>query len=154
MTSREGRVTSYQIKPQSNGDMLRINTSPDNTQVQSLKEDSGAITVTYSDDTTIVSQQAPDPRFGMQAPFAEQTTITTPGGLTSKVNLEKTAVLFDTNNPFSVATLTTKVTTNGRTSSSVYESAANKITTTSAKGRRTISYLMTKDESSKKKYPI
>jgi hypothetical protein len=80
MTSREGRVTSYQVKPQSNGDMLRINTSPDNTQVQTLVEINGTTTLTTSDGTTVVSQQGPDPRFGMQSPFTKRMTITTPNG--------------------------------------------------------------------------
>ncbi len=140
MTSKENRITSYQVKPQSNGDMLRINTSPDGTVSQTLIKTNGETVITSPDGTQVVSKQGPDPRFGMQAPFAEQVTITTPDGLTSVVTTEKTAELTDVNNPLSVESLTTKITTNGKVSIGIYDAANKKTISTSAAGRQTVSY--------------
>ena len=139
MTSKEGRVTSYQVKPQTNEDLLRINTAPDGTQTQTLIKTDGETVMTSPDGTVIVSEQGPDPRFGMQAPFTKKMLITTPSGLTSEVNTEKTVALLDEMNPLAVDQLTTKVTTNGRLSRSVYEGLEKKLTTTSAEGRQTVS---------------
>jgi len=76
----------------------------------------------------------------MQAPITAKMTITTPKGLSASVTTEKTAELTDANDPFSVKKLTTKVTSNGRTSTGIYDATSKKVTTTSATGRQTISY--------------
>ncbi len=74
MTTKEGRVTQYQVKPQSNGEMLRVNTSPDGTVNKTFINAEGETTVTRPDGTVIVSSQGPDPRFGMQAPIPKRMT--------------------------------------------------------------------------------
>jgi len=140
MTSKEGRVNTYQVKPQTNGDLLRVNTSPDGTVTQTLKKTNGETVITKSDGTTVVSKQGPDPRFGMQAPITKKLTITTPKGLSAEVTTKKTARLTDNNDPFSIKELTTKVTSNGRTSYSIINAVSKRVTTISAKGRRTVSY--------------
>jgi hypothetical protein len=54
MTSKEGRVTSYQVKPQTNGERLRVNTSPDGTVTQTLIKTNGETVMTSPDGTQIV----------------------------------------------------------------------------------------------------
>ncbi len=141
MTSKEGRVTSYQVKPQTNDEMLRVNTSPDGTVTQTLIKSNGETVTISAYGTQIVSKQGPDPRFGMQAPITAKMTITTPNGLSALVTTEKTAELTDASNPLSVAKLTTKVTNNGRTSTGVYDAASKTVTATSAAGRQSVSYM-------------
>ena len=141
MTTSEGRVTRYKVEPQSNGDVLRVNTSPNGTVVKTRIKTNGETIVTHTDGTVIVSEQGPDPRFGMQAPLTKRMTITTPNGLSALVTTEKTAELTDANNPLSVAKLTTKVTTNSRASQSVYDASNKTVSSKSAAGRQSVSYL-------------
>ncbi|RKZ90335.1 MAG: hypothetical protein DRR19_10400 [Candidatus Parabeggiatoa sp. nov. 1] len=153
MTSKKGRVTRYQVEPQTNGDMLRVNTSPDGTATQTLIKTNGETVTISADGTQIVSKQGPDPRFGMQAPITAKMTLTTPNGLSALVTTEKTAELTDASNPLSVAKLTTKVTNNGRTSQSVYEAASKTVTATSAAGRQSVSYMDDNGRVIKKQVP-
>jgi RHS repeat-associated protein len=140
MTSKEGRVNSYKVEPLRSGERLRVNTSPDGTVSQTLIKTNGETVMTSADGTEIVSKQGPDPRFGMQAPVTEEMTITTPKGLSALVTTKKTATLLNANDPLSLRTLTTKITRNGRVSTSVYKTAYKKVTSTSAEGRQTVSY--------------
>ncbi|MEK8019718.1 MAG: RHS repeat-associated core domain-containing protein, partial [Candidatus Parabeggiatoa sp.] len=141
MTTKEGRVTQYQVKPQDNGEMLRVNTSPDGTVSKTFINASGETTVTRPDGTVIVSEQGPDPRFGMQAPFTKRMTITTPNGLSGVVTTEKTVKLADVADPLSLLSLTTEITTNDRTSQSVYDATNKMLTGLSAAGRQSVSIL-------------
>ncbi|RKZ61438.1 MAG: hypothetical protein DRQ99_20435, partial [Candidatus Parabeggiatoa sp. nov. 3] len=139
MTSAEGRLTSYKVKSQSNGEILRVNTAPDGSQVQSLKKTDSTTTITRSDGTVIVSQKGPDPRFGMQAPLTSLLTLTTPSGLSKVVTFEKTVKLAKTVDPLSLLSLTTEITTNDRTRQSVYDATHKTLTAQSAAGRKSVS---------------
>ncbi len=139
MTTKEGRVTQYQVKPQDNGEMLRVNTSPDGTVNKTFINAEGETTVTRPDGTVIVSSQGPDPRFGMQAPIPKRMTITTPNGLSGVVTTEKTAKLAESGAPLSLLSLTTQITTNDRTSQSVYDATNKTLTAKSAAGRKSVS---------------
>jgi len=87
----------------------------------------------------IVSEKGPDPRFGMQAPFTSLLTITTPNGLSGVVTTEKTAKLAESGDPLSLLSLTTQITTNDRTSQSVYDATNKTLTAQSAAGRKSVS---------------
>jgi RHS repeat-associated protein len=139
MTTAEGRVTRYKVEPQTNGEVLRVNSFPDGTVTQTRIKTNGETIVTHPEGTVIVSEQGPDPRFGMQAPLTKRMSITTPNGLSALVTTEKTAELTDAN-PLSVEKLTTKVTTNSRASQSVYDASNKTLTSTSAAGRQSVSY--------------
>jgi len=139
MTTKEGRVTQYQVKPQDNGEMLRVNTSPDGTKNKTFINADGETTVTRPDGTIIVSSQGPDPRFGMQAPLTSLLTITTPNGLTGVITTEKTAKLAEAGDPLSLLSLTTQITSNDRTSESVYDATNKTLTAKSAAGRKSVS---------------
>lgn len=142
MTSKAGRITRYQIKPQTNGELLRINTSPDGTVTQTLIKTNGETVMTSPDGTEIISKQGPDPRFGMLAPITEEMTLTTPNGLSAVVTTKKFAEFTDANNLLNVEKLTTRVTRNGRSSTTVYETAEKKVISTSAAGRQANPSLM------------
>jgi len=141
MTSKEGRASSFNVEPQTNGDLWRTNTLPNGLTIKTVKKTDGGTTVTQEEGTVIVSQKGPDPRFGMQAPVTKRMTITTPGGLSGTVTTDKTVELANANDPLSLLKLTAKVTTNGRTSQSVYEAVNKTLTTLSAAVRQRVSYL-------------
>ena len=153
MTTKEGRVTQYQVKPQSNGEMLRVNTSPDGTVNKTFINAEGETTVTRPDGTVIVSSQGPDPRFGMQAPFSKRMTITTPNGLSGVITTEKTAKLAEAGDPLSLLSLTTQITTNDRTSESVYDATNKTVTGLSAAGRKSVSIFDDKGRVIRKQVP-
>jgi len=141
MTTKKGRVTQYQVKPQDNGEMLRVNTSPDGTVNKTFINAEGETTVTRPDGTVIVSSQSPDPRFGMQAPFTSLLTITTPNGLSGVITTEKTVELAEASDPLSLLSLTTQITSNDRTSQSVYDATNKTLTAQSAASRKSVSIL-------------
>jgi len=58
MTTKEGRVTQYQVKPQSNGEMLRVNTSPDGTVSKTFINAEGKTTVTRPDPRLLCHHKA------------------------------------------------------------------------------------------------
>jgi RHS repeat-associated protein len=153
MTTSFGRVTRYKVQPQTNGDVLRVNTSPDGTVVKTRIKTNGETIVTHTDGTVIVSQKGPVPRFGMQAPVTKSMTLTTPNGLSALVTTEKTAELAVTNDPLSLLSLTTKVTTNSRTSQSVYEAINKTVTSKSAAGRQSVSFFDDKGRVIKEQVP-
>ncbi|WP_353572692.1 RHS repeat-associated core domain-containing protein [Candidatus Albibeggiatoa sp. nov. BB20] len=140
LTSREGQTHTYSVIPKNNGEIERIQIAPDGTETKALIKASGDVVMTNADGTTVVSEQAPDPRFGIQAPFTEKMTITTPNGLKGEVKAEKTVWLSNKDDPLSLISLSNTMTINGRRSSSVYDATNKKLTSTSAAGRRTTSY--------------
>ncbi len=75
----------------------------------------------------------------MQAPFTKRMTITTPNGLTGVITTEKTAKLAESGDPLSLLSLTTQITSNDRTSESVYDATNKTLTAKSAAGRKSVS---------------
>lgn len=140
LTSREGRVHTYQVIPKTNGEIERMQIAPDGTETKTVIRSNGDVVMTNSDGTTVVSEQAPDPRFGIQAPYTERMTITTPSGLRGEVQKEKTVQLNNVDDPLSLRSLSTRIKVNGRSSSSTYDAINRKLTSISAAGRRTTSY--------------
>ncbi|RKZ58948.1 MAG: hypothetical protein DRQ99_24625, partial [Candidatus Parabeggiatoa sp. nov. 3] len=65
--------------------------------------------------------------------------ITTPNGLSGVVTTEKTAKLAESGAPLSLLSLTTQITTNDRTSQSVYDATNKTLTAKSAAGRKSVS---------------
>jgi len=114
---------------------------------------SGETTVTRPDGTVIISEQGPDPRFGMQAPFTSLLTITTPSGLSGVITTEKTAKLAEAGDPLSLLSLTTQITTNDRTSESVYDATNKTLTAQSAAGRKSVSIFDDKGRVIRKQVP-
>jgi len=153
LTSKEGRATQYQVESKTNGDMLRVQIAPDGTKTQSLMKVNGETELTSPDGTQVISKQAPDPRFGMQAPFTETLTITTPSGLSSEVKTAKTVELANDDDPLSLKMLATEVSTNNRVSTRTYTAIDKKLTTTSAEGRRAVSYFDDKGRISQETTP-
>ncbi|RKZ41342.1 MAG: RHS repeat protein, partial [Candidatus Parabeggiatoa sp. nov. 3] len=100
-----------------------------------------------------MSSQGPDPRFGMQAPLTSLLTITTPNGLSGVITTEKTAKLAEAGDPLSLLSLTTQITTNDRTSESVYDATNKTVTGLSAAGRKSVSIFDDKGRVIRKQVP-
>ncbi len=81
--------------------------------------------------------QAPDPRFGMEAPLTSQ-QIVLPSTLTSTTSLQRAVTLSDPSDPLSLTALTDTRTVKGRVSTSSYSAATHTITDTTPAGRQTV----------------
>ncbi|MBI4817862.1 MAG: hypothetical protein HY791_16500, partial [Deltaproteobacteria bacterium] len=119
-----GTVDEGQVRSDPSGLESSFERRPDGTQVS-----------VSPDGTRTETKLAPDPRFGLSAPFAERTQVTLPSGLTSVVTATKSAVLGNEAHPFKLTSETSRVTTNGRTFTSTYDAVFKKTTTQSPLGR-------------------
>ncbi len=77
-TTAENRQTTYRVEFLADGQQRRTNVLPDGTQEDTLIGTDGSKLTTMPDGTLIDTNQGPDPRFGMQAPFGQGLTATTP----------------------------------------------------------------------------
>lgn len=135
LTTAEGRVQSFTVEPQSNGDLLQVNAGADGTVNQMLSRSNQVDTSTYVDGTTVTVSEGPDPRFNMQAPIVKNGIIHTPSGLTSITTIVRNATLTDIADPLSLQTLDETTTINGRAFHTGYDAASLTFTSTSAQGR-------------------
>lgn len=134
MTSGEGRVSRYSVLRDFAGQPTYMDQAPDGTVTERTYTDS-VNTVTRPDGTRVVSEQAPDPRFGMSAPYTKERSVDTPDGLALRQTTERTASLDDPLDPLSHTALTETITVNGRTQNAAYDAATRTWSTTSAAGR-------------------
>jgi RHS repeat-associated protein len=138
LTSELGRTATRRVENLSDGTLRRTTTSPAGLNTVVVATPNGRQTITQPDGTTMTTASAPDPRFGMAAPFQRDLSISTPGGVVANVTVSKTATLTDPNNLLSLATLTEAVNVNGKTFTTVEDYAARTTTTTTAAGRRIV----------------
>ncbi len=136
LTTALGAMTTYRAERLSNGDHLRTTTDPQGNQIQVVSGQSGNKTATYPDGMTVTNVVGPDPRWGMQAPVAASVVVRTPGGKIYTTTTERTVTLTTPTNPLSLATMTERVTTNGRAITRVFNVATRTITITSPGGRK------------------
>ncbi|MBZ4192710.1 MAG: hypothetical protein LAE24_00155, partial [Candidatus Contendobacter sp.] len=141
-TTALNRTTAYSVEDLSTGDMQRKVVTPDGLETQTLLGTNDSTRVTAPDGTVTVSLDTPDPRFGMQAPITTSNKVTT-GGLTATTSSTATVAPAKPTDLLTFTTLTRTATTNGRTSTSVYDKATRKTTVTSAAGRKSYSILDT-----------
>ena len=136
LTSGEGRATAFSVEPLATGDRSQRNTYPDGTVQERLFQTNAQEITTAADATVTTLQEGPDPRFGMQAPVPLSLTIATSAGLNLNTTTQRTAVLADPNDPFSITSLTEAFTVNNRAYSSVYTAAMRTYTNTTPVGRQ------------------
>ncbi|WP_227546118.1 NHL domain-containing protein [Marinobacter fonticola] len=134
MTSGEGKVSRFTVRRDAKGQRTYLDQAPDGTVTERTYTD-GVNAVTRPDGTRVVSEQAPDPRFGMLAPFTKERSVETPGGLALQQTTQRTAALEDPLDPLSHTALTETVTVNGRTQNAAYDAATRTWSATSATGR-------------------
>jgi len=134
MASGENRVRSFTVKPLSTGDRQHTNTAPDGSQTTILFGRDGSEVTTSADGTVSVLTESPDPRFGMMSPV-KSLSITTPGGLLNTLSSTRAATLEDEADFLSHTALNETISINGKTYSSVYDTATRTWSDTSAEGR-------------------
>ena len=134
-TTALGRTTHYKVEQLGTGSRKLTTTLPSGESSTILSRQDGTNVVTQPDGTVITTTLGPDPRFGMQAPFAALLTNVTPGGLVQTRQTTKTAALSDPNDLSSLASLTRNSTVNGQATTQSYTAATRTTVTTSPQGR-------------------
>lgn len=135
VTTKLGRVSSYQFEHLSSGVQRRVTIDPSGAITRSVLGTDGSLTVTTPDGTVDVQVPGRDPRFGMLAPILASSTRTTPGGLVHTVTRTRTATRTAAGNPLDVDTLTETENVDGRISTAVYVNSSRTLTVTSPAGR-------------------
>lgn len=134
VSSSQGATTTYRTQRFTSGREQRTIRWPDGTTTIKTRAPEGTVTVASTDGTVYSTAFAPDPRFGFQAPYLSQQSVTTPAGLTDTITTAVTKAP-TTAGAFGFTSLTIAASDNGRTTTSTYDRAQHAVTTTSPAGR-------------------
>lgn len=137
--------TGYQTVFFDSGRQERTTFLADGSMRTTVRGTNGVTTMTEPADVVTTTQQGADPRFGMQAPIDQTTTVTTPAtppdNLTATVTQSRSAALSNPADPFSFTTHTETVTVNGRSVTRSYDATSRTYTDTSPAARQTTTQL-------------
>jgi RHS repeat-associated protein len=133
-------TTTHAIASQGDGSEHRTVTRPGEPAVETVSMPDGSSQTSYVDGTVVTIARAPDPRFGMQAPFAKEMTIAT-GGKTLRLTMTREATLADPKNLLSWGGLTESVTVHGHTFMRSFDPAFRQFTSRTPEGHETSTWL-------------
>jgi len=136
-TTAMGRTWTYFFGRTATRDQRKVVTGPSGFATRTIHGASGTTQTTTPDSTVLSVTTGGDPRWGMLAPIASQTTLTTPGGLTSTIVRATHATLSDSTVPFSLVTFTDSLVLNGNATVTAFDPAQRGFTTTTPEGRQT-----------------
>ena len=132
-----GHDRAHEVTRLASGDEERRTRDADGTVTVTTILANGIRDTLTADGTRQTLQLSPDPRFGMQAPIAASTTITTPGGLAWQSSSTREAILADPQNPLSLTRQTDTTLVNGRTWRQVFDVPTRTLTATTPANRTT-----------------
>lgn len=134
-------VDTRTLSLQPSGDSVITATYADGTASSSTLSQGGGQSVSHSDGTMVNSDMAGDPRFpqATRLPAYERTLL--PGGLEAAFSAQRSVVLLDTSNPFSVAGMTNLLALNGQSWKTTYNGTNRVWTVTSPEGRQGVTGL-------------
>lgn len=130
-----GRTNLTSVATGNDGTFTRLATDPSGLTVQHVRTSTGQSRTTLPDGTTIVTEVAPDPRFGMLAPYASQRILRLPEGRQFVETATRTATLTVAGDPSSLVVATNRYAREGRTGEVVYVAAERKTIATTPGGR-------------------
>lgn len=137
LTSALGRQTEHRYTSGADGTVTRQSTTPDGLTASTVTRQNGSVTATSPDGTQSSATQAADPRFGMQAPFTSQLSVTTPGGLSLASSQTRSASLTNPDDPLSLTSLSYTSTLAGSTLQGSFARSTLTTAATSPAGRST-----------------
>jgi RHS repeat-associated protein len=135
------RSTTYLVERPSTGGILRVNIDPSGLQSATEIGIDGGRRVTHADGSVTSLIAGPDPRFGTQAPVAQNFNFTTPSGLTSIIQEARTATLASPLDLLKLSRSTNTLTINGRPYTRTFDAASMTITDRTPMGRQMASLL-------------
>jgi RHS repeat-associated protein len=136
-TSAEGRVTEYEVRTAYWGETTRTTRAPDGTTETETAYGSNE-RVQYADGSVRYTYLSADPRYGTQAPITSAVSLTTPGGVTNSMALDRRVVLADPGSPLSVVSATESLQVNEREYRRDYDASTRLFTTRTPEGRQVV----------------
>jgi RHS repeat-associated protein len=130
-----GRAIKYGRQFLDNGAELLTVTDPFGLVTSTTETPNGSSTTTYPNGTVVSTSLAPDPRFGMRAPYQASSRIDVPGLASVSGQKTRSVTLADRDDPTSVVSLKETTTVNGKTTTAEYDRATHTMVMTSAMGR-------------------
>jgi RHS repeat-associated protein len=135
VATAEGRCSSYQIQYLPSGGQLWVNTLADGTEHYLFIAADGMRYLTNADGSTSAVQDGADPRFSMQASFAQSNRLATPAGLVSIITAQRQADTTNAADWFSLRALTNTIALNGKSFVERYDAATRSFTGVTPEGR-------------------
>jgi RHS repeat-associated protein len=135
LSTAMGRTTTHQVELLPGDAIKRTLTDPAGLTSTSTSTPSAQTTTTAPNGTSTTSQLQGDPRFGMQAPFAQVFSLATPGGLSLNITGSRALTLSNPSDPLSLQSLTDTTTTNGQAQTDTYTQATKTWTHRTPAGR-------------------
>jgi RHS repeat-associated protein len=129
-----GRETAYHFAPQPDGTTWRTKVAPSGAVSESTTGIDGTVVATTSLGETIVVRTTSDPLLGSYAAAPTSYEVTTPGGLTRRIDFTRTVELGNAAHPLRLARRTETVDRGGAVSTTVIDLVAGQVTRTSAAG--------------------
>lgn len=140
LTTAEGRTTTYS-RDHTAGSQERRSTSTEGIEILTSGEDDGSRSTLLPSGTSVRTQDNPDARFGFQKPVAASRIIETPSGLRRTETVQQEATLVSPEDPFSLTTLRTSWSVNGREGNEVLDMTTGQATSVSPMGRTVVTVL-------------
>ena len=144
VTSALGRSTTYLVERPPSGGMRRVNIDSSGLQGTTEIGINGTRRIAYADGTVMSVTAGPDPRFGTQAPLARTLSFSTPSGLTSVIQEDRTVALASPLDLLTLSRATNTLTINGRPYTRTFDAASMTITNRTPMGRQMVSLLDTR----------
>ena len=144
VTSALGRSTTYLVERPPSGGMRRVNIDSSGLQGTTEIGINGTRRIAYADGTVTSVTVGPDPRFGTQAPVARTLSFSTPSGLTSVIQEDRTVALASPLDLLTLSRATNTLTINGRPYTRTFDAASMTITNRTPMGRQMVSLLDTR----------
>ncbi|WP_156338942.1 RHS repeat-associated core domain-containing protein [Chondromyces crocatus] len=142
VTTALGRTTTYAVQRPGAADVQRSVTNSAGLLGTRGPGAAGQTAMQLPDGRTVRWSLAPDPVFGMLAPYRKQESVTTPGGRTLTVTRSRSATLSNPADPSSFVSLQDMTNINGKSFVDVYARGTRTTTRTTPAGR---SFVMTTD---------
>ncbi|WP_156338697.1 RHS repeat-associated core domain-containing protein [Chondromyces crocatus] len=135
VTTALGRSTTYAVQRPGAADVQRSVTNSAGLMGTKGPGADGQTAMLLPDGRTVRWSLAPDPVFGMLAPYRKQESVTTPGGRTLTVTRARSAMLSNPADPSSFTSLQDMTNINGKLFVDIYQRNTRTTTRTTPAGR-------------------
>ncbi|HVK83620.1 MAG TPA: RHS repeat-associated core domain-containing protein [Kofleriaceae bacterium] len=134
-TTGLGRVHTYRIERLPTGELRSSVTDAAGAVTTRSTYLGGNELLTLPNGSTMLTEYAPDPRWGMAAPYPRRIEATTPGGRTRIITMTRTATVSDVEDPFSLTAFVEQRTEGTMSRTKQYSPATRTLTRATAEGR-------------------
>lgn len=142
-TSQMGRTTTFSIASLPTGTTRRSIVGPDGLVAITDESPNGTSVTTTPDGTVSSLTLARDPRFGLQAPIAQQFSVVLPSGLTLRGRGSRVSTSSNLQDPLSLTTQVDSLIVNGVVSRRMFDASLRTITQITGEGRQFVTLLDT-----------